>query len=103
MAGHLGCTVRELQERIDAREFMEWAAYYQTDPWGGERGDLQAAIVASTIANVHRDPKKPAFKLDNFLLKFGQVRKRMGPGAIAATLKTWFAAVNKKFGGKEIK
>lgn len=27
-------------------------------PVGPERGDIQAAVIAATLANIHRDPKK---------------------------------------------
>ena len=52
MARTLGCTVRELLTRIDSRELTEWLAYYGLNPWGPERADLNAGIVASTVANV---------------------------------------------------
>lgn len=51
-------TVRELLARIDSRELVEWQIYYGLEPWGTETEDYRAAIVASTIANVNRDPKK---------------------------------------------
>lgn len=44
--------------RMRPSQLGEWLALYLIDPWGAERGDLQAAIVAKTIANVNRDPKK---------------------------------------------
>jgi len=33
-------------------------ALWQIDPWGEQRADLRSGIVASTIANVHRDSRK---------------------------------------------
>lgn len=36
---------------MDAREFGLWAEFYRQEPFGGERGDLQAGIVAATVAN----------------------------------------------------
>lgn len=47
-------TVRELLGRIDSRELSEWAAYYSVEPFGDFRSDLQAGIVASTLANCNR-------------------------------------------------
>lgn len=35
-----------------------WAALWQIDPWGRERGDLQAGIIASIIAEANRDHKR---------------------------------------------
>lgn len=43
--------VREAMERIDAREFAEWVAYWALEPWGEKRADLRAGIVSSTVAN----------------------------------------------------
>jgi hypothetical protein len=36
---------------MPARIYDEWLAYDQTDPIGAGRGDLQAAIVSSTVDN----------------------------------------------------
>lgn len=33
-------------------------AYHQLEPWGEERADLRAGIIASTLANINRDPKR---------------------------------------------
>ena len=64
----MGCTVRELLGRIDSHELSEWQAYYTLDPFGEERADLRAGIIASVIANVNRDPKKgPPFKPSQFM------------------------------------
>lgn len=51
-------TVKELLARIDSQELTEWMAYYSLEPWGTESEDLRTGIIASTIANVNRDPKK---------------------------------------------
>lgn len=59
-------TVRELLARIDSRELAEWMAYYSLDPFGTERDDLQAGIVASTIANANSGKGK-AFQPNDFM------------------------------------
>lgn len=51
LALQLGCTLHELGERMTAEEFGLWMALYLVDPWGEQRADLRAAIVASTVAN----------------------------------------------------
>lgn len=48
----------ELRITIGARELDRWLLYYEEEPWGATRDNLHAAIVASVIANVNRDPKK---------------------------------------------
>lgn len=42
---------------MSSREFVEWMAFYQIEPFGEERADLRAGVIASTIANANRDPK----------------------------------------------
>jgi len=39
----------------------------------GRRGDYQAALIASTMAEIHRDEKKRSrpFELEDFLLEYG--------------------------------
>jgi hypothetical protein len=61
--------VREAQDRIDADEFGEWMALYGIEPWGDARGDIQAAVIASTVANTV--PRKgEAAKLSDYMLSF---------------------------------
>tara|TARA_R110002110_G_scaffold166143_2_gene366673 strand:- start:33 stop:314 length:282 start_codon:yes stop_codon:yes gene_type:complete len=47
-------TVRELLCRIDSKELSEWASYFSMEPFGNTRSDIQAGIIASTIANCNR-------------------------------------------------
>ena len=49
-------TVAELLSRTTSRELSEWMVYYELEPFGEERADLRAGIVASTVANVNRAP-----------------------------------------------
>lgn len=50
--------VGEMLGRMSSAEITEWLAFFQLEPFGGERDDLRAGIVAATVANVNRDPKK---------------------------------------------
>lgn len=65
-------TVGELLSRISSRELSEWMAYAQLEPWGEMRADLRAGIVASTMANTARDPKKrkKPFAPEEFMPQF---------------------------------
>mgnify|MGYP003645784528 FL=1 len=63
----LGCTVRELLARIDSHELSEWMAFYSLDPFGDVRGDLQAGIVASTIANANSGKGSRTFQPADFM------------------------------------
>ena len=60
-------TVRELLARIDSKELSEWMAYYEVNPFGSVRDDLQAGIVASTIANVNRGKNDKSFTPSDFM------------------------------------
>lgn len=63
--------MRELLRRIDSRELQEWQAYYELEPFGEERGDLRAGIVAATVANANRNPKKTKpFKPGDFMVDY---------------------------------
>lgn len=64
-------TVRELLARIDSRELTEWQVYFNLEPWGTEIEDWRAGMIASTIAEVNRDPKKQKkpFEPDDFMPK----------------------------------
>jgi hypothetical protein len=54
----MGIPIGELQERVTSREFAEYWAFHELSPIGPERDDLRAGVVASTIANANRNPKK---------------------------------------------
>jgi len=46
-----------LQEKINSREFAEWQAYDEIEPFGELRADLRAGIVAHAAANApYRKP-----------------------------------------------
>tara|TARA_R100001463_G_scaffold129363_1_gene188245 strand:- start:572 stop:823 length:252 start_codon:yes stop_codon:yes gene_type:complete len=59
-------TVREMLARIDSLELAEWMVYYGLDPFGNERTDLQAGIIASTIANAN-SAKGKTFQASDFM------------------------------------
>ena len=78
-------------------------AYYAVEPFGEERADLRNAIVASTIANAYRDPKRRSrpFEPKEFMPEFDRVEKPSRQEwreqlSIAETL-------NKVFGGKDVR
>jgi len=61
-------TVRELLERIDSRELAEWIAFNAIEPVDNRfRGDLQAGIIASTLANCHRSRATHSFTPIDFM------------------------------------
>jgi len=64
-------TVRELLNRIDSKELAEWSAFFSIEPFGYFRTDLQAGIIASTIANCNRSKNSKSFKPTDFM-PFGE-------------------------------
>lgn len=55
---------------ISSRQFAEWMAYARLEPWGEERADLRAGIVASTIANANRGKGQKPYKPQQFMPSF---------------------------------
>lgn len=51
--------VAEAQSRIDAREFAEWIAFGNVEPFGYERIELAIAVAASAICNTWGAKVKP--------------------------------------------
>lgn len=84
---------------MSAHEFAEWIAYYSLEPFGEERADLRAAIVACVIANANRDPKKRrrAFKLADFMPQFDQ------PKPDSQTLLQKVEMLNEMLGGRDLR
>ena len=66
----------ELEASLTSRELLEWLAFHRLEPIGGVRGDYQAALIASTIANVHRAKGRPAHKVQDFLMFDSRKRRR---------------------------
>lgn len=71
-------TVQELLARISSRELAEWAAYFKLEPFGEERADVRAALVAATVANTARNPKKRRrpFTAQDFMPRFELKQER---------------------------
>lgn len=65
----MGCTFAELGERMSGEEFgLHWADY-RRQPWGPERDEVHAAMIAATIARFSgRSAQDPdAIRLEDFL------------------------------------
>lgn len=63
-------SLKDCQRQIDSREFGEWMARERMEPRGRERGDIQAALIASVIANVNRGKRSRPFKIKDFVLRW---------------------------------
>lgn len=62
----------ELQQRMGAGEFAEWAVFLSIEPIGALRDDLHTAMLMTLLANANRDRKKKPkpFALTEFLPDF---------------------------------
>jgi hypothetical protein len=76
----------ELLARMPSRELTDWMVYAAVEPFGEERADYRAALVASVIANVNRDANKhpQPFPVEDFLLF--RDREPLSPDEVAAKL-----------------
>ena len=72
LAALFGCTVREAQARCNSREFAEWCAFYNLDPFGELRADYRAALMTVHIRRAFGDSK---CKLTDCLLAIGATEK----------------------------
>jgi len=85
--------VAALQQRMTSLEFSEWLAYAQLEPFGEERGDLRAAIVASVMANRWRGKnERPTTPMD--FMPYAKKRQQ-SPEEIKAELRSILSEVTR--------
>ncbi|MFE3855308.1 DUF4035 domain-containing protein [Streptomyces griseorubiginosus] len=88
-------TVADLDMRLGSAELTEWMAYEKiTGPLGRRRHDIQAATIASTVANANRGKGK-RFEVRDFVPSYGL--ERQGPLEMLAAIR----GINKSMGGEE--
>lgn len=76
--------------RMTWDQLLTWSAFAEIEPFGEERADLRAGIIASTIANVNRDPKKGRpFKPGDFMPEFGSAKRRAGKREPLMNVDDW--------------
>lgn len=61
-----------LLAELTSRQVAEWLAYAQVEPWGEDRADLRAGIVAATVANAFRRQDSRAFTPQDFMPDFAE-------------------------------
>lgn len=79
-------------------EFLEWIAYSRIEPFGDERGDWQAALIATITAEVHRDKKKrrKPYQPKDFLLEFQEPKRQTWQNQLQ-----FVELLNQVFGGED--
>ena len=53
----------------------EWKAFFELEPFGEDAEWMRAAMIAATIANVHRGKNRAAYKVQDFMPKPVEVRE----------------------------
>lgn len=58
---------------MTANEFAEWMAFARLEPFGAHVDYHRAGVVAATVANTQRDPKRrpQPFQARDFIPRFG--------------------------------
>ena len=85
-------SVAEAQQRISSREFAEWIAFNQIEPFGPDRADIGHAIVASTVANSAKGKKGKTYRISDFLPRFSPkpaMSESALKGVVGALKKAW--------------
>jgi hypothetical protein len=54
-------------DELTQGQLLEWSAYYAAEPWGQDRADLRAAIIACTQFNMFRARGTPAKRPRDFM------------------------------------
>lgn len=74
------------------RQFEEWRAYADLEPFDEQRADLRAASIVQTLYNLFgRKKGQRAVKLEDCVIRFGKggaAKKASDPKAIARVLDT---------------
>ena len=73
--------------------------YAKLEPFGEERADLRAAIVAATIANANRGRRRRPFEVKDFMPRFDSSRQRKTPAQLLQIVEM----LNTALGGKDLR
>jgi hypothetical protein len=65
-------------------------AYYRMDPFGEERADLRAGLIASVLVNLKKRKGDTPSRPQDFMLKFGiEKNEQRRPEDIYSMVRTW--------------
>lgn len=89
-------------EEMPWRVFVRWQQYNEVEPFGEDRADLRAAIIAWTMATVMTDKKhRRKLTLESFMPTFKQRKKTDEEKAQRLFDKVF--AINAMLGGTVVK
>ena len=80
-------------------------AFSSVEPIGDERADLRAALIASVLANINRNPETtPApFTLADFLFDFWRVAEEKPEGSGWENMLAMAEIINAALGGQDLR
>lgn len=84
-------SVKRCQREVDSAEFAEWMAYSMHEPFGPEREDQRAGVVAALIANVNRDSKRRSepYDVEDFFPRWGAEPEEAEKPDLQSKLMAW--------------
>jgi hypothetical protein len=95
----LGKTRRELLTGVpgmDSEEVTLWMAMDRVDPFGQERADLRAGIVAANYSNWKRSPDQDRYVPDDYMWKYdGTKGEAQTPEEVDQAIDSAFGALAK--------
>lgn len=83
----LGCFVSDIRERMSPKEFVDWEAYYQLEPWGAWRSNRDVAQIAALMYNIHRGKGTPAAHISDYIYEDPALTAEKQAQKFIATLK----------------
>ena len=94
LALRLGMTVREVQEKVDAKEFAMWVAYDRMNPIGDDRVDLLFGSLSALIFNIKRGKRTPSKTANEFMPRWSIEASRQTPEEMQKRLLAGFKQHN---------
>lgn len=95
LALRLGRTRRELLASISGEELTLWREFDAREPIGDARMDVGFGMVASTLANVHRQSGAEPFSPIDFM-PFAPKQPETAAGRLTKTIRAFFAPLIRK-------
>ena len=77
---------------ISSRQFAEWMTWYGIEPFGEQRADLRAAIVAAVVSNRWRNKHEKALRPLDFMPFYK--KRQQTPDEMRSVLRSVLASVN---------
>lgn len=86
---------------LDSYELTEWLAFWEIEHLDGpdDRADLRAGIIASTIANAHRNPDTTPepFAPFDFVPRFADQEEKWDGSAVAMSPEAFSELMHARF------